>query len=501
MVPLVSVEFETPAKVADVTPSVMSKKKLLIIASLVVLVGAVIRLSFLPLTGTDDHPTFKLWSYVASTNPPEGIYRVRGDIVAPLNTDSLKRILNFEIVPGGWEHAGWSECVDYPPLIPLMLGVVGKVYSLFSPNFADSSLINALVKLPAVCADALISLLIFFCASRRRTVSIALFASSLFWLNPMSCLASSLYAYVDSVYILPLVVCLLLATEKRFVPAWFFYTLSIFCKPQPLVVFPALLAASIAQGFSAVLGGAVVSVFVGLCIMAPYIVHGTVTNLIANNFRNASEPFISGQQCNFWWLTTYAIEVHRNLVFKSADLWTSLQLKPQMMSHFSFGDVLGSNMHTRKISMIVFGLYNLLILWTWCLQRGKQMKSALCKHSLPECCALLLYGQAMLLTQSHENHLYGPAALVLATWWLGNKSLDRQLLYIGIALSSIVTLNLITFYGLGPDVKVPEFHNLFWFDFSVVLSVANVCLFIFWLTRWIRMFIPKDSIECQSSLQ
>jgi hypothetical protein len=109
---------------------------------------------------------------------------------------------------------------------------------------------------------------------------------------------------------------------------------------------------------------------------------------------------------------------------------------------------------------------------------------------IAEAAALQIYGGTMLMTQSHENHAYGAVVLLAAAWWLDSdetRGPDRQLLWLYIALSAVVFLNLLLFYGLGREIPSKFVRrDLLWVDLTVLLSVANLVIFGWWLWRWIR---------------
>jgi hypothetical protein len=475
-----------------------SKNRRLIWCAIVVFViGIVVRLPLMPLEGTYDHATFKLWSYVAANNSPGQIYRLQKGVTATFNIENVKAVMRLELAPGMWTHSGWSEYVDYPPIIPLLLGLVGQIYSCTSPQFEDSRLLNELIKIPGLCFDALVSISIFVLIARMRLFGQALFASSIYWLNPLIVLGGPLYAYQDSVYVVPLILCLFLVNKGNLLPAWIFWTISLFTKPQAILALPALVAATASlRDVKKAVSCAVAVALVALVIMSPYIFDNTIINLVANNWRNASEPVISAQNCNLWWLITYLVQVKAQQA-AHVDLWTALQLNPIMeWSASTTQQFLYVN--AKKIGIFLYGIFVLMAVGTWWKRFAKQSRVGQVISSIHECAALLIYGQSMLLTQSHENHGYGAAAILLATWWFEPR-LDKQLLTIASILSIVATLNILTFYGFGPNVATIHPHNILWLDFSVMLTLLNICLFTFWLFRWFKPVLFGADTSLKSS--
>ncbi|MBS1955849.1 MAG: hypothetical protein JST89_16820 [Cyanobacteria bacterium SZAS-4] len=465
-----------------------SRKNLILLAISLFLIGLLIRLPLLQLNGTDDHPVFKLWSYVAATQPTSKIYRLLHDQSVPLSIQNIKGVLNFEVVPAMWKYNTWKSGIDYPPIIPIILGGIGHLYFAVSANFADSNLLNALVKIPSLLADAAVTLLIFRLVEQRYGLRMAVLCSNIFWLNPMTIITGPLFAYQDPLYAAPLIISILLFSYGHYVFGWMGFAITILTKPQGLVIGPALLVFTLARRDLALLVKSLaIAAFVVLLFLLPFFLGGTFINLFANNLINGNEPFISGQNCNGWWIATYLLEVMQRS--DGTDLWTALQLQPQI----NWDDNALKVIHlprARKLSIIFYFAYISVVLgkWWWMHGRAKADPQSSQATSIHEAAALILYGQSMVLTQAHENHGFGPAALILATWWLEKKNgrEDRELLTIGLVLSAIVALNIFTFYGFGPDIQMPAAHNFFWLDFSIVLSIANILTFIWWISRWLR---------------
>ena len=95
------------------------------------------RVLTLPLPGTRDVLTWKIWSYSASHDVTQ-VYGVGGD-------PPVRRELH-------WGRQ--STTVDYPPFVLGELALAGRLYRLVRPAFDDSAWLTACVKLPGLIFEA-----------------------------------------------------------------------------------------------------------------------------------------------------------------------------------------------------------------------------------------------------------------------------------------------------------------------------------------------------------
>ena len=99
----------------------------------VVAVVAAIRIAALPLRGTEDVLTWKIWTIGASKNVAT-VYGVGGQ----------------PPVRGELHWITFDTTVDYPPVALYELGAPGMVYRLFDAEFADRPALTAAVKIPGL---------------------------------------------------------------------------------------------------------------------------------------------------------------------------------------------------------------------------------------------------------------------------------------------------------------------------------------------------------------
>lgn len=137
---------------------------------------------------------------------------------------------------------------DYPPGYMYILYVIGGLRSLL--NIAQSSVLSiVLTKMPAIIADMVTGWLIYKIASKRMKERGAALVGGLFLLTPAIVLDSAIWAQVDSVFTLFIVLMCYLITEKKLIPAYFVFAIGILIKPQSLIFTPVLIFGIIDQVF------------------------------------------------------------------------------------------------------------------------------------------------------------------------------------------------------------------------------------------------------------
>jgi hypothetical protein len=128
--------------------------------------GALLRVAALPLPGTGDVHSWKIWSFAASTDPA-GAYEVGG-------TPPERRVLKWK---------GAATTTDYPPLSIYELAIVGRLYWSIDPLYRDSPALTAAVKAPGIVAE-IVFVAVLLTWGRRRFGPAAQWAALAFWINP-----------------------------------------------------------------------------------------------------------------------------------------------------------------------------------------------------------------------------------------------------------------------------------------------------------------------------
>ena len=137
---------------------------------------------------------------------------------------------------------------DYPPGYMYILYAIGAIRDIFEiPQLSTVSII--LTKLPAILADMGIAYLVYKIAAKRMKESGAAWVAGIYLITPAIFVDSAIWAQVDSVFTLCIVLMCYLVTEKKLIPAYFVFALGILIKPQSLIFTPVLLFGIIDQIF------------------------------------------------------------------------------------------------------------------------------------------------------------------------------------------------------------------------------------------------------------
>ena len=157
---------------------------------------------------------------------------------------------------------------DYPPMYMYVLYIVGFLRSIFDWNTIlhsyPSPLFRFMIFLPAIIADLLIGLVLYFMvdksyqkirieqSKRTKTVlndNFALFIVALWLFNPAIILISSVWGQVESVFVLILLLSLMLVRRKKLLLGYILFGIAILTKPQSLFIAPVYLYSAISYFF------------------------------------------------------------------------------------------------------------------------------------------------------------------------------------------------------------------------------------------------------------
>lgn len=137
---------------------------------------------------------------------------------------------------------------DYPPGYMYILYVVGAIRAMFSWAW-DSTASIVLTKMPAIIADMATGWLIYKIACKRLKETGAAILSAVYLLCPMVILDSAVWGQTDSVFTVFILLMCYLISEKKLIPSYFVFAISILIKPQSLFFTPVLICGIIDQVF------------------------------------------------------------------------------------------------------------------------------------------------------------------------------------------------------------------------------------------------------------
>jgi Gpi18-like mannosyltransferase len=83
-----------------------------------------------------------------------------------------------------WGHD--PNFCELPPIFPLALFIMGKLYSLIRPQLDDVYLLVMFMKVPQIIAECLIAFLIYFIEKEERSSNVGILAALIFLFNPFT---------------------------------------------------------------------------------------------------------------------------------------------------------------------------------------------------------------------------------------------------------------------------------------------------------------------------
>lgn len=426
----------------------MSLSRRLLIPGLVA--GALLRLVALPLPGTEDVGAFKIWTYNA-THDPTTVYGVGGS--PPILRDLR------------WRQG--DGIANYPPLIYDELGAVGRLYRIYSPDFADSKLLNAVVKLPSLVAELVLIVVLLTWGRRKFGPDVAAMVALVYWLNPAVVLDGAVLGYLDLPMAVPTILSLVAVFADAPGVAGALLAAAILTKPQPLVAGPVIAAALVARRaiprVRALATFALSGTLTGAVILAPLVIRGAFWNMWTAVRRLAMYDMVSAQAANAWWLVTYVLRVMD--VWRE---WGPTLAIGQRLRILAITRVMALGYpNPRVIGAILVGLAVLMAAWKIRRAPSLAVAAALTGWSA--------WAYQIFAAQAHENHLFLAASFLCLA-----GGLDRRFRAACWTASAITFVNLYLFGGFGLTYP-PIDRSLTFADASVLLAAVNLGVFS-WFT-------------------
>ena len=360
--------------------------------TLLLALGALLRLAALPLVGTYDVEAWREWSATAARDLG-GIYRA-GQTITP--------------------------AFSYPPVSAYEFAAIGHANRLLDPDGASPRAFSVLIKLPGVVAElALFAVILIwgvprFGATTARRMAIAL------WLNPAMVLAGSVLGYLDAQAAIPSVLAVFAAAAGSPAAAGALALMAALTKPQAVFVLPAIAIvlwrhsprqALIAAGAGAAFAGASFAFFAWRGGLAP------IWRSIADNIPD----MVSGQAANVWWVLTWWVQ-------RSSGVAVGVR---------SAADLAASGYP--GVNALGVGLAGVTLLWG--LWRSRRVTTI---DDGALCAAWCVHAYATLSIAVHENHLALAVPFLMVA-----AGLRRELRPLAAAVTLIVTANMALFYGFG----------------------------------------------------
>jgi hypothetical protein len=421
-------------------------------------IGALLRAVALPLPGTLDVGSWKIWSYSATVHAVTGLYGVGG-------SPPERRLLDFH---------GAETTVDYPPLALYELGVVGRIYrAARHGSFPDDAALTPTIKAAAIAAEAGLVLMVFFVLERLSGLAAARWAATAIWLNPATIYDASVLGYLDPLFVLPAAAALICAVVGTPALAGALIAAAVLTKAQAIVIAPAVALAlwtngdrgrGMARLIAAATGGAVLA---GLVIV-PIAAAGAWSNMIGALKSLTRHDMLSANACNLWWIVGYVMRACYSL---DLGVWTAFTMPTKILQISRVIELGYPNPRTIGAALTIIAFAWAL----WTARRGRDLAVAAAVT------AFLVHSYATLSAQVHENHLF--AAVPFLAIAAASRPWYRPPL---VVVSAIFALNLNLFYGISEGVGYGFPRTLTIVDATVILAFVN-CAALVWHARILKL--------------
>jgi hypothetical protein len=440
------------------------------LVALLILAGAAIRGAALPLPGSPDVDSWKIWTFVGATDAT-GFYGVGGH-------PPERRVLRWR---------GGAGTTEYPPLALYELAGVGRIYRAIDPLYNDTSTLTALVKMPAFAAELFFVVVMLTWGRRIMGAQAAVWVALAVWLNPAMILNGAVLGYLDPQMAIPAALSLLAASAGAPIAAGAFVALATLTKPQALFVVPFVMLAALHRerianwrAFAGTMAGGLAAT---AAILLPIVARGAWPNMVQAMSRLAAHDMLSGQATNAWWLVTWVVRARAGL---QQGWWAAFTMPVKILGITRFMEIGYPNPKIIGTSIVVLAwLYAM-----WRLRRGRT-PAAFALGAAWSVFAYFMFG-----AQVHENHLLlaVPVSAVAA-------GLDPRLRSFFFVLTAICAANMYVFYGLGAGYPPPFSRSITIVDLTVVLSIMNAILFAWMTVEFFWYTTPKPQGSTPTELK
>ncbi|MCL2852539.1 MAG: phospholipid carrier-dependent glycosyltransferase [Defluviitaleaceae bacterium] len=335
---------------------------------------------------------------------------------------------------------------DYPPGYMYVLFVIGWLRSALGIEHGTN--VHVLMMMtPAILAD-LTTGFVIYSAALRKLPDHALPIAAAYLFNPVIILDSAVWGQVDSVFVLPIIISLLMLTERRYLPAYLLYAAAILIKPQSLIMAPVYLYSFwvVIRDYGARDGLAKLARWGGACaafalaVMLPFTQNFNILPILAQYADTMT-------QYSFASLNAYNFHALAGAMWQPQDTL-----------------FLGVPLYVIGYASIVI----ITFLSLYLLRRDD------CRPNVFYVAALLSSFVFVFSVRMHERYLYPAVPLLLLVYVFRP---DRRILALFAGFSLTFTVNVIdALRMLNHDVSLEFLVNERWVS---ALNVALVCVMVF----------------------
>jgi hypothetical protein len=416
---------------------------------ILLLAGLLLRAAALPLWGTEDMRVWQTWSY-AATNGVLTMYGAGGS-------------------PPERGVVSWGEIhttVDYPPATLYGLAVIGHAYRLVDPGYEDSRRLIAAIKLSILLMDVLACGLLWRLVRGIAGTEAGRTAALFYWLNPAAILDGAVLGYLDPWVAAPVLAALVAARAGAGAWCGAAFAVALMLKLQAVFVVPigALMLWHLSPRRLKTSAAAVTScVAVVALALLPFAIQGALANVVQGVGALFRQDMLSATAANLWWIITWALRVQ--YAIPDIGAWASWTMTTRILGMRRVMELGYPNPRPIGLALVIAAS-------GWALHRARRaMTHGASSIVLLGAGAFVVHAYFMLAVQVHENHLYLALPLLAAA-----AAIDARYRAVTAAISAIVTLNLLLFYGIGRDLP-PLPRTITVIDASVLLSFVHVFVF------------------------
>jgi dolichyl-phosphate-mannose-protein mannosyltransferase len=387
----------------------------------------------------------------------------------------------------GLEESYWPEDstrvtasypVDYPPVYPYMLWLLGRSVARIGPDLLDDDIaLGFLIRVFLVGVNLALSALLWvaFRARGGGAGQAAPLVAALYAFNPVVLFDTAYWGQADAVCAIFIVAAVVASERGRPVPAWVALSIASLVKPRawPLLGLLALFTLTRRGvrrlGLSLLAAGATCFV-----LLVPFVVAGRLRDIRDELVSLVDAmPYLSVNAHNLWWILGRGLP------------WTEAEVP-------FVGPMSG-----RDLGIVFFGVFFAATL-AWAARSRHPRALALAAASAS-------FGFFILATHMHENHSFVFVPLFLLA--LGDERGLRPFFLVAsltftlnMALHDPLLCHLARPWAFGPRVLLPQFPgvdpssfpglladqvrgeaSLGWAGLTLLNSQLNVLLFSYWL--------------------
>lgn len=351
------------------------------------------------------------------------------------------------------EQVDGNMLPDYPPFSLVIFSSIGHFYQWFSgqPPTTASPGFHILIKLPAITADLLLALILFFLVRQWKGRTAGFLAAAAFTFHPAVLYDSAYWGQTDAIVTLFMTAALGVFALQWIALSTSLITIALLTKMQAVSLLPLFGLLFLTSGWKTFLKGIAGSSLTAIALLLPFAIGNTLKTVMHVYLQAVGHyPIVSSAAYNFWW-SLYG------------DAAQSLQDSTLLFGAISH----------RSAGFLLFGTACIVILTLlWQTLRPTQPFHV----RLPalflaaSSCALAFF---LLNTEMHERYLFPFIALGLPVAFLSSRAA-----YLYTTISLLFFLNLVGWlpYGSIDRAIFRTFPTL-----DVAIGATQVACFFLWI--------------------